>query len=422
MASPIHMNGQLPFSTADLEGIGGQIKCRDEDFFVEEIPLYEPSGQGDHSYLQIEKKGLSTMEAMIRLGRALKRPHQQIGYAGLKDARAVTRQWLSLEHLDPDLTADLVLPNVTVMQISRHQNKLKMGHLKANRFRIKVRHIDIHRIGNYENARKRAEAILANLVNRGVPNFFGPQRFGKRYDSHLLGGTILFKNYDQFIDMMLGLPDSDVDSSVEYVARSFYEQNEWQKAYDAWPDSHQQQRRVLRSLMRASDKGTENPKKIAFNNIDRNLKRLFVSAFQSDLFNQVLAARMPCLNVLLDGDLAWKHDNGACFKVENAAKEQSRCDQFEISPSGPLFGYRMAEPTGRPHEIEQEVLQQSGLTPADFRVDSPYKVKGGRRPLRFYPAELDLLAGQDVHGEFIQLCFELPPGCYATTLLREIIK
>ena len=208
MASPIDMNGQLPFSTADIEGIGGQIKCRDEDFFVEEIPLYEPSGQGDHSYLQIEKKGLSTMEAMIRLGRALKRPHQQIGYAGLKDARAVTRQWLSLEHLDPDLTADLDLPNLTITQISRHQNKLKMGHLKGNRFRIKVRHLDICRLGNYENACKRAEAILGDLIKRGVPNFFGPQRFGKRCDSHLLGGTILFKNYDQFIDMMLGLPDS----------------------------------------------------------------------------------------------------------------------------------------------------------------------------------------------------------------------
>ena len=160
----------------------------------------------------------------------------------------------------------------------------------------------------------------------------------------------------------------------------------------------------------------------AFNVIDKNHKRFFVSAFQSELFNQVVSARMPDIDKLLLGDMAYKHDNGACFSVEDPQAEQSRCDAFEISPTGPIFGYRMTETTGPAGEIETSVLAPTQLEREDFRRMSYYRAKGTRRPLRFQPKNIDIRLDTDDHGPCLQLEFALEPGCYATTLLREITK
>src|SRR5215813_11325527 len=86
----------LTYLTRELPGIGGKIKQRDEDFFVEELPLYEPGGQGEHVYCEIEKAGMSTFDAVHRLAEALGVAQREIGYAGMKDARAITRQVVSI--------------------------------------------------------------------------------------------------------------------------------------------------------------------------------------------------------------------------------------------------------------------------------------------------------------------------------------
>src|SRR6476660_9878128 len=92
---PPPMPTELPYLT-DFAGIGGVIKQRPEDFFVQEIPLYEPSGEGEHVYAEIQKVGISTFEAIDRIARALDVSPRGIGYAGMKDAQAVTRQSLSI--------------------------------------------------------------------------------------------------------------------------------------------------------------------------------------------------------------------------------------------------------------------------------------------------------------------------------------
>ncbi|MBN2212105.1 MAG: tRNA pseudouridine(13) synthase TruD, partial [Sedimentisphaerales bacterium] len=142
----------------------------------------------------------------------------------------------------------------------------------------------------------------------------------------------------------------------------------------------------------------------------------------SELFNQVLAARMPDVDRLLRGDMAMKHENGACFRVEDAAVEQPRCDRFEISPTGPLYGYRMSETVGPAGEIENPILEATGLTKRDFRQMGYYKVRGGRRPLRFQPRNHAVSHGSDDAGPYLEIRFELDSGCYATTVLREIMK
>jgi tRNA pseudouridine13 synthase len=405
-------HSSLPFLTSQFDGIGGTIKTCQEDFFVEELPLYTPSGEGTHIYVQIEKKGITTMEAMTRIANLLKITRKEIGYAGLKDAHAVTRQWISIEHINPEKLRDLDIPNIKIMQIDRHCNKLKLGHLARNRFVIRLRNFKLPLIQSVEIT----ESIIAVLIRKGVPNYFGGQRFGVRSDTHLLGEALSKGNIDEFVDVFLGRPDTD-ESSTFALARSFYDKGDYKKAHKIWPYSYSNQRRTLKALI--ANKGN---KKKAYFVIDKQLKRFFVSAYQSDLFNQVLADRMPGIDTLLIGDMAYKHINGACFRVDDAVLEQPRCDLFEISPTGPLIGSHMTRLTGQAGDIENAVLNTAGLQSRDLLQMSKYGGRGGRRPLRFMLHQTKVATGQDILGPYIELKFELDSGCYATSFIREITK
>jgi len=130
------------YLTAHLPGVGGLIKEAPEDFQVTEIPLYQPSGEGEHIYAEIEKKGVTTLEAICRISRGLGIQERDVGYAGMKDARGITRQTLSLPRVDPDTLWSLSLPGIRVLSVTRHRNKLKTGHLAGNVFTIRIRDVD----------------------------------------------------------------------------------------------------------------------------------------------------------------------------------------------------------------------------------------------------------------------------------------
>ena len=108
--------------------------------------------------------------------------------------------------------------------------------------------------------------------------------------------------------------------------------------------------------------------------------------------------------------------------VQSAEAEQPRCDAFEVSPTGPLVGYRMTLPDGAALEMEQAVFAAEGLTPEDFRRTGALKVKGARRPVRVQPKDVQLAAGVDEHGGHITVAFTLPAGSFATVLLGELMK
>jgi tRNA pseudouridine13 synthase len=152
------------------------------------------------------------------------------------------------------------------------------------------------------------------------------------------------------------------------------------------------------------------------------MRRFYISAYQSQLFNQIVAGRLESLDTLMVGDLAWKHINGAVFKVEDAAVEQPRCASFEISPTGPLYGHRMTPAEGEPGRMEQALIESQDTKPEEWLEGPTHKVRGGRRPLRFRPHEPSTSAGTDDAGPFIEVAFQLESGCYATTVLREICK
>ena len=174
----------LPFLTRDFPGVGGSIKQRPEDFFVQELPLYEPSGEGEHVYVEIQKVGLATFEAIDRIAAALDVSPRDIGYAGMKDARAVTRQMLSISGTTPEAVMGLKLPGITVHWAVRHGEQAAAGAPRGQ----PLRHQGPRR---QPDRRRQAPAGHQDPQRRGLPNYFGEQRFGRRGDNDLLGAAFI---------------------------------------------------------------------------------------------------------------------------------------------------------------------------------------------------------------------------------------
>jgi len=173
-----------PRRISTLPPVGGRLGREPEHFVVDEIPLYEPCGQGEHLYVRLEKRSLATPDLARIVGKAARVRERDLGYAGLKDKHAITSQWFSLpkQALPPD---QWELPDsVKVLEASWHTNKLRTGHLKANRFGITL--VDVP-----EPEATRAESLLEALKQSGLPNYFGEQRFG-------IGG----KNLDQALEWL----------------------------------------------------------------------------------------------------------------------------------------------------------------------------------------------------------------------------
>src|SRR6476620_56462 len=166
----------IPYLTTNFPGIGGTIKNRPEDFFVQEIPIYEPSGEGEHVYCEIQKVGIPTFEAVNRVAAALRVSTRDVGYAGLKDARAISRQMLSIWGTTEEAVMGMHVPGIAVQWARRHVNKLRLGHLAGNRFAIKIRDVEPTDVVKLQEP-------LKELQRRGVPNYFGEQRFGRRGDN-----------------------------------------------------------------------------------------------------------------------------------------------------------------------------------------------------------------------------------------------
>jgi len=335
----------LPFLTADLPGSGGTLRTAPEDFRVDEVPAYLPSGSGPHLYLRVEKRGRTTRDVLRALSRKLGVPDRDAGYAGLKDRDAVTTQWLSFPVAqDPD-PASLGEPGLSVLEASRHQNKLRPGHARGNRFRVTVRGGDLPR------ARACAEALSA----RGLPNFFGPQRFGADGSNAAVGRALL-----------LGLRTPEAGRAAR----------------------------------------------------DRFLRRLCISAFQSELFNRWLEERIGdgLFAVALAGDVLKKLDSGGLFTCQDPAVDGARLARFEISPAGPMFGRKLREASGEPLAREQRLLAAAGIGLADLARGGG-EAEGTRRAARL-PVAVELHPLPDGY----LACFELPGGSYATVVMRELLK
>lgn len=337
----------LPYLTRSVPALGGRIRATPEDFCVEERPLYLPCGQGEHLYIRIKKRGLSTPDLLTRLSSQLHVKAQSIGVAGLKDAQAVTTQMLSLQGVTAETVAALPTDErlLTLEVLGRHRNRLRKGHHAGNHFRLVVRDV---RAGSEDLLQQ----LFDELLRRGVPNYFGPQRQGRSGTNFQVGAELL-----------------------QDPARR--------------------------------------------NTMPRSKRIWFMNSYQSYVFNQIAAKRVESIDRVWLGDWAMKTDNGACFPVEQPDVEQPRADRFEISPTGPLFGSRAPWATGVPGEIERAVIADLGTTPELLsKAGAECGFRGERRALR---VRLNDLAWS-LDGSVLTLSFWLPPGSYATSVLREVVK
>ncbi len=341
-----------PLLTADLSGIGGHIKCQPEDFEVEEIPAYQPSGSGDYLYLWIEKRALGAEYFVRQVARRLNLAAGEVGTAGLKDRHAVTRQMVSVPARAEMLLGQLDGDGIRLLAVHRHTNKLRPGHLRGNRFRVLIRDPDpVHA--------ERLPPIVERLRQLGLPNYYGPQRFGKDGETVQLGLALLPR-----------------ESPPPAAGRR------------------------------------PNPR-------SPFLRKLALSAVQSALFNHYLGCRLAdgLFRRVIPGDVMAKWPLGGMFVAEDVTREQARFNARETVHAGPLFGRKTFAAAALAAAREEETLAAAALSAAAFHSFGKL-LQGTRRHNVIY---LDDLA-VNFEPAGVRLTFTLPAGSYATVFLREITK
>jgi tRNA pseudouridine13 synthase len=397
----------LPYAFADQKAFPMTIKSSYEDFFVEELLLYEASGQGDHLFFEIEKKGMSTMEAIQRIAKVLQIPRKTVGFAGLKDAYAVTRQTLSVEHVPEEKLKEINEDSLKVLRVQRHQNKLKVGHLKGNHFILKLRDFDLETKDEFEK-------FVHQLCQKGVPNYFGVQRFGRHGDTWKIGKAILEADFKTACLLIAG-GEHEGEFGVSKQARNLFNEGKFKESADCWPRGHQEAAQISRVLARS-----EGNYRKAMMKVNKKMLKFYLSAFQSHVFNAVLAERIYSYDSFLKGDWAQKHHPGGLFFVEDVRAENLRAAAFEISPTGPIYGRKMESAQSDALELENEVCRMLHFSPEIFMKKGYLACQGERRSLRFKPENVCIAKGEDQSGSYLEFRFVLPAGCYATSFMREL--
>jgi tRNA pseudouridine13 synthase len=320
--------------------LAARLRSMPEDFRVEEVLGYDADGQGEHALLWVEKRGANTDWVGRELAKFAGVPPVAVGYAGLKDRHAVTRQTFSVQLAgkpDPDWST-FPHADVKVLAATRHSRKLKRGALRGNRFVLVLREV--------QGDRDAAEQVLQQIAARGVPNYFGEQRFGRE------GGNVA-------------------------QARAMF----------------------------------------AGRRVDRDKRSFLLSAARSQIFNNVLAARVErgAWDTPLDGEIWSLAGSRSWFGPEPFSDVLAeRLARADIHPSGPLWGQGEPPTVADAGALEREVAAASsdlaeGVAAA--RMDQE------RRPLRLLPRDLKWRWLDD---NALELAFELPAGAYATVVVREL--
>lgn len=413
------------YLTHDIPGIGGRLRERPEDFLVDEIPAYEPTGADkgntgtEHIAMLVQKKGLSTMEMVEIIAKHFGIRRNDVGYAGLKDKHAITRQVITV-HVPGKKIEDFPMlehEKVGVLWADYHANKLKPGHLKGNRFSIRIRGVHFTKV-------REAKLVLDRLARLGVPNRVGEQRFGLLENNHEIGAALIAADFDKVIQLLLA-PDQR-HPEINANARQLFASGDLAGAIHAFPRNARAEQAALRALIRG---GTTRQAVLA---IDRSMLSFYISALQSAVFNALLDERLASntIAMLEPGDLAFKHDNGAVFAVDDATAADpdtlARLTRHEISPSGPMWGGDMTRATGAVGEREAAALARLGVTLEQLDAFSQHgprgMVDGKRRPFRVPLTNHDCEGGLDEHGPYVRVVFDLPRGAFATAVLPEIMK
>ncbi len=332
------------------------------DFVVEEIPLYEFSGEGEHMVLFIRKKGLSTLELVSAVAKYLGIKNKEIGYAGLKDKHAMTKQYISLHKKHEEAMEKFSHESVKILSKTYHNNKIRIGHLKGNRFFIKLKKV------NPTSAQKIDEA-LKNIAKLGMPNFYGYQRFGNDGDNHVLGEKIAKGE------------KKERNPKMKKFLISAYQSH----LFNLWLS-----RRLEINTLVESFKTTEleNLLNMPSSEIDK-LKK------QTHPFK------------LISGDIMEHYPHGRLFDFDGTEHDFERFKERDIAPTGLLCGKKAKTASDVARVIEK-----------DF--DDTINADGARRYAWVFPSDVEGRF-KEVEAQY-EMNFTLPKGSYATVLIEEIAK
>lgn len=382
------------FSVPFFLGIGGKIKQSEEDFIVHEIlpngiPIKDgselgPSLGGMYTHCVLIKSGIDTFTAIKQISQKLKISEKDIGYAGLKDAKAKTYQRISLWCTNISQISSLSIPNLQLINPIRQKFGIKIGDLSGNFFNIRIK--DIQRAP----CQSEWNSFIKTLSVSGLLNYYGTQRFGSiRPVLHNIGKFLIQKNYEEVIHEYIGHISPLESQYITQLRKDFLNGLDLKKIFSAFPPKYSIERILLAGLEKEWS-----PKQIV-SRLPLSFLRLSISAYQSYIFNMVL-------NSLLD--IEYKITTGTLL---------------------PLPGFNTSS-TNYPDVIWNNlitVLESDSITLSDFRsLDKKLRSKGSERKSKILINDFTIHTDNTMNDEEVNVSFSLPKGVYATILTREITK
>ncbi|MBN2067930.1 MAG: tRNA pseudouridine(13) synthase TruD [Candidatus Diapherotrites archaeon] len=408
------------FYSTSCKGIGGQIKRRYTDFVVEEIlpdgrvcsakrfleqgthefePLEIPENRGEEQlHLHMEKINRDVNFCIRGIARFLQCSNRRIGYAGMKDKRAVTCQRVSIFKPNLERLQEFSSQGIQLRNAEWSNERIELGMLKGNSFTIIVRDISL----NEKELGKRIGECFKEMES-GIANYFGEQRFGGiRGITHIVGREFIRGNMKQGVMLYLTHSDEREEEEIRQARERLAETNNFSEASRLFPVKFRYERAIIHHLCKYPNDFVG-----AFGKLPKQLRYLFTHAYQSYLFNRVIDER-------LRQGIGLKRVKGDIL-IENR-------------PTAPLFGFESALAKGKAGEIEEKVLQEEGLQLQQFKVKQMPELssKGARKSILLVPENMRLLnVSKDEFYEGMlaaTVSFSLEKGNYATTVLRELMK
>ena len=421
----------LEFYATSTPGGGGAIKERSEDFRVTEISAYPmPDPAGAFTVLRIASRNWEQHELAQRIAQRLGLPPHAVDWAGTKDRRAVAERLLSYRGPPPER---LELPDVELIEAYRAREGLVLGHHYGNAFEIRVPAVDLP----IDVLEDRYRATRAAIVDgNGFPNLFGLQRFGEvRPVTHLVGRELVRGDVAAAVETYLtALPDGPEAPGA--AARSSYAQHhDAVRALQEFPPHFRFERQLLDHLARGQ------PPARALRALSRELRLLFVHAYQALLFNRWVSARVVAglslweptegdflLRLARDGTVPGTHP--IPVGTDNRPECLDLVRKGRARLAGPLVGFETPPSEGRPGEILEELLSEEHVNRHGFELPAAPDLasKGSYRPVLVPPPPIAIRpeppdADPDrPRGAGVWLAFALPKGSYATVMLREFTK
>jgi len=329
---------------------------------VKEIPLYEFSGEGEHLVLFVRKKNISTLELVSILAKYLGIQNKEIGYAGLKDKHAMTKQYMSIHKKHEEALENFEHPDVKIVSKTYHNNKIKIGHLKGNRFYIKVKKV------NPTSAVKIDEA-LKKISDFGMPNFFGYQRFGTEGDNHIEGEKIAKGE------------KKERNPKIRKLLISAYQSH----LFNLWLS-----------------------RRLEINTLVKNFTAQELESILNMPNDEVAKLKSQTHPFkMISGDIMEHYPHGRLFDFDGSQDDVNRFLERNISVTGLLCGSKVKVSSGVAGTIEK-----------DFNDE--INADGARRYAWVYPTEIEGRFNQ-IEAQY-EMNFTLPKGSYATVLIEEIAK